>query len=104
MGDEWPCGRSSFQIRFFAGPNSVGRSLAAEIPEPFGPRKRDHSSCGANRPDAAVASARASRNLSAMKPPVYAEGRRALTAWGPEPHGPLVKFLAMRPPRASLAN
>src|SRR5688572_1105966 len=66
MGDECPCGRSSFHTRLFSGPNSAGRFFAAEIPDPLGPRKRDHSSWGAA--EAAVVAARpsATRSLSAI--------------------------------------
>src|ERR1700730_17519641 len=38
MGDECPGGRSVFQTTFFFGPNSTGRFLLSETPDPFGPR------------------------------------------------------------------
>ena len=49
MGDECPNGSSVFQITFSPGPNVNGRSAVSAIPEPFGPRKRDHSSGAAAR-------------------------------------------------------
>src|ERR1043166_5111101 len=43
IGDEWPAGNATLQIRFFSGPNSVGRLLVSLTPAPFGPRKRGQS-------------------------------------------------------------
>src|SRR5258708_4035076 len=43
-GDEWPGGSGVFQTTFFSAPNSLGRLVEVESPEPFGPRKRDQSS------------------------------------------------------------
>jgi hypothetical protein len=42
-GDENPSGNSTFQMTFFAGPNSAGRPDVSATPEPFGPRKRAQS-------------------------------------------------------------
>jgi hypothetical protein len=43
IGEEYPCGNSTFQMTFVSGPNSVGRPFVSATPEPFGPRKRDQS-------------------------------------------------------------
>src|SRR5436853_1984573 len=43
-GDEWPGGSAVFQTTFLSLPNSVGRLVEVESPEPLGPRKRDQSS------------------------------------------------------------
>src|SRR6185295_4021601 len=43
IGEELPAGASLFQTRFFDGPNSTGKSLASETPDPFGPRNRGQS-------------------------------------------------------------
>ena len=43
IGDECPGGSGSRQTTFLSGPNSTGTRFAVEMPEPLGPRKRDHS-------------------------------------------------------------
>ena len=43
IGDENPCGSSTFQMTFLSGPNSAGSPFVSEMPDPFGPRKRDQS-------------------------------------------------------------
>jgi len=40
-GDECPNGSAVFQTTLRVGPNSVGRRVLVEMPEPFGPRNRD---------------------------------------------------------------
>ena len=49
IGEEYPCGRSVFQITFRVGPNSAGSPVVSESPEPFGPRKRDQLGSGRSR-------------------------------------------------------
>src|SRR4051794_39394614 len=49
IGDECPNGSSVFQITFSPGPNVSGSAPVSEIPEPFGPRKRDQASGPAAR-------------------------------------------------------
>ena len=57
MGEECPGGRASRHTRFFDGPNSVGTPVAVEMPDPFGPRKRDQSGAAASSETASVTSA-----------------------------------------------
>jgi hypothetical protein len=40
-GDECPNGSAVFHTTLRVGPNSVGRRVLVEMPEPFGPRNRD---------------------------------------------------------------
>src|SRR6185503_18574821 len=62
-GDECPNGSSVFQTTFFSGPNSEGRRVLVDTPDPFGPRKRDQPS-GSGMSAASVASASMIANMN----------------------------------------
>src|SRR5687767_3520390 len=94
IGDECPCGSGSFHSRFLSWPNSVGTFVAAEMPEPLGPRKRDQSGGPAAPADAGKAKGRrqkARKRHKAKGTRQNAEGtrrkpsslRRAPCAWCP---------------------
>ena len=48
-GEERPKGTSALQLSFLPGPNSTGKPVDADTPDPFGPRKRDQSPAASGR-------------------------------------------------------
>ena len=66
-GDECPAGTDVFQSKFLAGPNSTGRPVASDTPEPFGPRKRGQSSAPAARQPSAISSKTEGRRMGSLR-------------------------------------